>query len=174
MATIKDAAIVALLLLVAGSGLSLAKAQAEIGGSKEEIKRIIEKKRELLAEQNKRILFTEELLQKVFNHIPTKTFSTEVTVTAYTASPEETNSEPWFTADMSLSRVGMIAVSRDLLNVYGLEYGDTVILDGYGAFMVHDTMNKRYNKRVDIMMAHKKSAIKFGVRTTTLIWTGES
>ena len=111
------------------------------------------------------------LLTKIFGAAPKQIFSTEVTVTAYTARTKETDADPWLTADMSLATVGMLAVSRDLLNKFGLYYGQIVILEGYGVFRVSDTMNKRFTKRVDILMAHPRAAWRFGKRKTTLTWT---
>ena len=123
-----------------------------------------------LSIQQQRVYFLEVLAKHVFAEVPTYTMSTEVTVTAYSAHEDQTNEEPWFTADMSLSRVGILAVSRDLLDVYGIDYGDTVILEKYGVFRVHDTMNKRYTKRVDILMANREAAMKFGKQKDTLVW----
>ena len=62
----------------------------------------------------------QSLLNKIFDEPIKQTLTLEVTVTAYSARTEETNNEPWFTADMSLSRVGMLAVSRDLLQEWEL------------------------------------------------------
>lgn len=116
----------------------------------------------------------EKLLTQVLGEIPAHTFSTPVTVTAYSARAEETNSEPWYTADMTLSRVGILAVSRDILYELGIEYGDTVILEGYGVFKVHDTMNKRFRRRVDILMGNKRAAELFGIkRDVKLTWFGK-
>ena len=110
----------------------------------------------------------QSLLNKIFDEPVKQTLTLEVTVTAYSARTEETNSEPWFTADMSLSRVGMLAVSRDLLQEWGVEYGDVVILGKLGVFRVHDTMNERFTRRVDILMGNREAALRFGKRTEKL------
>lgn len=124
-----------------------------------------------LSEDKVKIERYEKLLTQSLGGIPTKVFSTPVTVTAYSARAAETNSEPWFTADMTLSRVGILAVSRDILNELGIEYGDTVILGEYGTFKVHDTMNKRFYRRVDILMGNKKAAQLFGIKKNVkLTW----
>ena len=102
------------------------------------------------------------ILETILGEVPNTSYSTPVTVTAYTASEDETNNEPWFTADMSLSRVGMLAVSRDLLRDLNLKLGDEVVLGGYGVFKIRDKMNKRFTRRVDILFAHKKAALLFG------------
>jgi len=115
-------------------------------------------------EKDAKIKRYEKILAQALGEVPTRTFSTPVTVTAYSARAEETNSEPWYTADMTLSRVGILAVSRDILDELGIEYGDTVILGEYGTFKVHDTMNKRFHRRVDILMGNKKAAELFGIK----------
>jgi len=102
------------------------------------------------------------MLETILGEVPNISYSTNVTVTAYTASEDETNSEPWFTADMSLSRVGMLAVSNDIMTDFGLKFGDEVVLGEYGIFKIRDRMNKRYKRRVDILFAHKKAARLFG------------
>ena len=123
-----------------------------------------------LGVNEQQLAFQAKLLAEVFGYIPSNSFSTPVTVTAYSARPQETNSEPWFTADMTPSRVGLLAVSRDLLYEVGLQYGQTVILEGLGVFKVRDTMNERFRRRVDILMAHHKAAKLFGKREATLRW----
>ena len=125
-------------------------------------------------EKDTKIKRYEKILAQALGEVPTMTFSTPVTVTAYSARAEETNSEPWYTADMSLSRVGVLAVSRDILDEIGIEYGDTVILGDYGMFKVHDTMNKRFYRRVDILMGNKKAAQLFGIKKNVkLTWFGK-
>jgi 3D (Asp-Asp-Asp) domain-containing protein len=123
-----------------------------------------------LGENQEQLAFQSKLLSQVFGYVPSNSFSTPVTVTAYSARPQETNSEPWFTADMTPSRVGLLAVSRDLLYEIGLQYGQTVILEGLGVFKVRDTMNERFRRRVDILMAHHKAAKLFGKREAVLRW----
>jgi len=97
-----------------------------------------------------------------------------VTVTAYTASVDETNDDPHHTAYMTPSRIGIVALSRDLRIGCGLDRGDVIILKGYGAFMVEDKMSTHKNKgtdhpteiraTVDILHATKKAAKLFGVK----------
>ena len=49
-----------------------------------------------------------------------------------------------------------IAVSRDLLIKHKLNYGDTVTIEGTwiydGKWIVQDTMNKRFTKRIDFLI----------------------
>ena len=92
-----------------------------------------------------------------------------VTVTAYSASEDETDANPDKTADMTNSRVGLLAVSRDMLDY--LNYGQIVILPPFGVFRVSDTMNKRYTNTVDILHSSKASAYAFGKHEDmTLYW----
>ncbi len=109
----------------------------------------------------------------VYTHgfVPEHSFSVQVTVTAYSARVEECDATPWLTADGSLSTVGQLAVSRDLLSEVGLHYGQLVTVGDLGMFRISDTMNKRWSRRVDILMANKDAADRFGVRKDiTLRW----
>ena len=83
----------------------------------------------------------------------------EVIATVYHAVPEQTNNDPEHTASMfklDLSdpyKHRIIAVSRDLLKRF--PYGTKVRVTGTeydGVYTVHDTMNKRYTKRIDILI----------------------
>ena len=82
-----------------------------------------------------------------------------VHATVYNAVPEQTNSDPGHTAfmfELDLSnpyKHRIIAVSRDLL----IEYpkGTEVYVCGTfydGVYIVMDKMNKRYSKRIDILI----------------------
>ena len=89
----------------------------------------------------------------------------KVTATRYNPVESQCNSQPLITADMSkisLSKlkrgeIRWIAVSQDLRKVY--KYGDVVEIkakDGddksiNGLYEVHDTMNKRFTDRIDIL-----------------------
>jgi 3D (Asp-Asp-Asp) domain-containing protein len=82
-----------------------------------------------------------------------------VVCTVYNAVPEQTNSDPEHTAFMfklDLSnpyKHRIIAVSRDLLVKY--PKGTKVVIKGTsydGIYTVMDKMNKRYTKRIDILI----------------------
>ena len=89
----------------------------------------------------------------------------KVTVTRYNPVESQCNSQPLITADMSkisLSKlkrgeIRWIAVSRDLRKIY--KYGDVVEIKAKngdddsinGLYEVHDTMNKRFTDRIDIL-----------------------
>ena len=83
----------------------------------------------------------------------------DVVATVYNAVPEQTNSDPGHTASMfklDLSnpyRHRIIAVSRDLLDRFPM--GTRVRIEGTsydGIYFVEDKMNKRYKKRIDILI----------------------
>ncbi len=67
----------------------------------------------------------------------------------------------------------VIAVSRDLLKVYGLKHGSKVRIKGLsGEYLVLDKMNKRWKKRIDIYMGKdRRKAFKWGRRKVELRWS---
>lgn len=89
----------------------------------------------------------------------------KVTATRYNPVESQCNDQPLITADMSKislsklkrGKIRWIAVSRDLRKIY--KYGDVVEIkakDGddnsiNGLYEVHDTMNKRFTDRIDIL-----------------------
>lgn len=88
-----------------------------------------------------------------------KRVGTKVIATIYNAVPEQCNSDPGHTAFMfklDLSnpfKHKIIAVSRDLLEKYPKGTKVRVIGTDYdGIFTVMDKMNKRYTKRIDILV----------------------
>ena len=82
-----------------------------------------------------------------------------VTCTVYNAVPAQTNSDPSHTASMfkldlrNPYKHKIIAVSRDLLKEFPM--GTKVKIEGTsydGIYVVEDKMNKRYKKRIDILI----------------------
>ena len=74
------------------------------------------------------------------------------------------DADPLITADMSKinldklknREIRWIAVSRDLLKKYNM--GDTVIIESpnekvNGEWVIHDKMNKRFEKRIDLLVS---------------------
>ncbi|MCS7069076.1 MAG: 3D domain-containing protein [Meiothermus sp.] len=99
--------------------------------------------------------------------------------TAYTSSVRETDSTPFITATGARTRIGIIAVSRDMLRE--LPYGSKVLLEDLGTsagvgkgrfnyllqgrvFVVEDTMHPRKRERLDVWLPDRSTAIRFGVR----------
>ena len=97
-----------------------------------------------------------------------------VTATAYTSHVGQTDSTPNIAAWGDRLAPGMkaIAVSRDLLNVYGLKHRQKVRIKGLdGEYVVLDKMNKRWRKKIDIYMGmNKRSAFKWGRRKVEIQW----
>ena len=81
-----------------------------------------------------------------------------VTLTTYRANAAETDSTPNITASgfkiTNPKKHRIIAVSRDLKKKY--RFGQKVRITGAGkydgTYRVHDVMNKRYTKRIDILI----------------------
>jgi 3D (Asp-Asp-Asp) domain-containing protein len=115
--------------------------------------------------------FRVNLLNSIFNEEVTKENKKTIVVdiTAYSASVDETDNSPHITADGTLSTVGRVAVSRDLLKK-GITYGSRIYIPNQGVFIVADTMNKRFSNRVDLLLANKKAAKLFGVKENVKIY----
>lgn len=97
-----------------------------------------------------------------------------VTATAYTSHVNQTDSTPNIAAWGDRLKPGMkvIAVSRDMLNKYGLKHRSKVRIKGLqGEYLVLDKMNKRWKKKIDIYMGMDlKKAYKWGRRKVELQW----
>ncbi len=95
----------------------------------------------------------------------------EVEVTAYSPSPNQTQGNPFQMASgriahpSELDKRLFVAVSRDLMKEYGLEWGDIVWLP----FRVEDTMNKRIKNSVDWFVRNKELAKLIGRERKTII-----
>ncbi len=89
-----------------------------------------------------------------------------VTLTTYKANESETDSTPNITASgfkiTNPKKHKIIAVSRDLKRKY--KFGQKVRITGAGkyngTYRVHDVMNKRYRKRIDILIGHNDKQTK--------------
>lgn len=108
--------------------------------------------------------FNSTLLNSIFrtNVSQDKYSSVTVSATAYSAEAAQCDSSPHITANGELSTVGRIAVSRDLLDEIPL--GSYVYIPNQGVFKVADVLNKRYTKRIDMLLANKKAAQLFGLK----------
>lgn len=81
-----------------------------------------------------------------------------VTVTSYSSTPDQTDDSPYITANGTVVRDGVVAANF-------LPFGTRVRfpeLYGDKEFIVADRMNSRYYYRVDIWMANRNDALKFG------------
>ena len=97
-----------------------------------------------------------------------------VTATAYTSHVNQTDSTPNIAAWGDRLKPGMkvIAVSRDMLKVYGLKHRSKVRIKGLdGEYQVLDKMNRRWKKKIDIYMGKDlKKAFKWGRKKVELQW----
>lgn len=91
-----------------------------------------------------------------------------VTVTSYNPTRKQGWGDGSKTADGNLAKPGVLAVSHDLQQKYGLKMGKKVVLKGYGTFVVGDLMHKRFTKRVDIISFIPNWSQKFGVQQTVI------
>lgn len=106
-----------------------------------------------------------------------------VTATAYTSLSSQTDNSPYITATGARTRLGIIAVSRDLLGP--LPYGSRVKLQDLGSFdrsdgrrfnnlladrvfVVEDTMNMRWRNRIDVWLPDQGTVVRFGIRRMKL------
>jgi 3D (Asp-Asp-Asp) domain-containing protein len=92
----------------------------------------------------------------------------KVMATGYSSSIVETDDTPFITAANTRTRPGIVALSRDLLRPYTpdapFSFGDRIYISGMGEFIVEDSMNRRWQKRLDIWFPSRKEAFDFGKR----------
>jgi 3D (Asp-Asp-Asp) domain-containing protein len=92
-----------------------------------------------------------------------------VTVTTYHAVPGQTDNTPFVTASgYKINKRNpeddkIIAISRDLKDRF--KFGDSVLVTNTGkydgVYYIHDVMNKRFTKKIDILISNKDSGDKF-------------
>lgn len=109
---------------------------------------------------------TVEVVQEFFR----ENIEEEVAVTLYQPLRGQCDSDPLVTADGSTidleklerGRLKWIALSRDLIDSEDWSYGDKVkVVSGDseidGVYEIHDTMNRRWKKRIDILIPPSKT-----------------
>lgn len=93
------------------------------------------------------------------------TLAYKVTATTYWPEVGQTDDNPMETADGSIiperhsSKIRWLAVSRDLLSKWGgpFKFGEKVRVSGLsngldGVYIIHDTMNRRHRRSVDVLV----------------------
>lgn len=91
----------------------------------------------------------------------TKRVLNNITITSYNNHSEQTDETPNITATNRPVRENMIAASFDLLNKGFIHYGDLVYIDCMKQwYVVEDTMNKRFERRLDIFLFDKQESLK--------------
>lgn len=84
-----------------------------------------------------------------------------ITVTSYNNHENQTDNTPNITATNRPVREGIVAVSRDLIKNGLIHYGDLVYIDCFEKwFIAEDTMNQRFEKRLDVFLFDKKESLK--------------
>ncbi len=92
-----------------------------------------------------------------------------VTVSAYSPTEEECDSDPFITAFQKPVREGTIAISRDLEKELGWREGDRIHIHGLGVFEVNDRMAFKWKKRVDIFFHDTEKALSFGIKQANAV-----
>ena len=92
----------------------------------------------------------------------------EVEVTWYTSRVQETDSTPFITADGSRTRDGVVAISPDMMEWFS--FGDSLYVEYLGWFEIHDIMNHRYTRSIDIWCNNHHVAFHNGRITTNIYW----
>ena len=106
--------------------------------------------------------------KRIDEYISSVAPSEVVTVTTYTPSVEECDSTPLITAsgfkisERNPKRHRIVAVSRDLKRKY--KFGTKIRIKGAGkydgTYTVRDVMNKRFRKRIDILVGKRDKQTK--------------
>ena len=124
---------------------------------------------ELLAERSR---LTDVLLDAGYSIHSNDNVMVKVVATGYSSSIRETDATPFITASNTRTRNGILALSRDLLRRYTpgapFDFGDRVHVTGLGEFVIEDSMNQRWNNRIDIWFPSRLQAIRFGVKEVYL------
>jgi len=96
----------------------------------------------------------------------------KVSASGYSSSVAETDATPFTTAANTPTRLGVLAISRDLLNEYTpgapFSFGDRAHISGVGEFLVEDAMSARWTNRIDVWFPTREQAIHFGLREVVL------
>lgn len=88
-----------------------------------------------------------------------------VMMTAYSSTPDQTDSTPFITASGTRVRDGIVAANF-------LPFGAKIKIPqlfGDKVFVVEDRMNKRYTERVDIWFSTRRDARQFGIKKAEIV-----
>jgi 3D (Asp-Asp-Asp) domain-containing protein len=108
-----------------------------------------------------------EACSSPYDSPPPKEDSIVVTMTTYTTSKNQTDSNPYETASGFIlnknnpKKHRVIAISRDLKDTFA--FGDSVYIQAgkySGKYVVHDVMNKRFKKKIDLLINPKDKGDK--------------
>ena len=109
------------------------------------------------------IIIIFELLVSLRTNAVTRGNTTRVTVTCYQPVKAQCNGNPLVTADGSKidlnrlrrGKIKWCSVSRDLLKLFPKGKPKKIWIEGLGIYEVRDVMNKRFRRRVDILVHPK-------------------
>ena len=100
----------------------------------------------------------------------TKRILNDITITSYNNHTEQTDDSPNITSTNRPVRENMVAVSPDLLSKGLIKYGDLVYIDCIEQwYVVEDTMNKRFERRMDIFLFNKQESLKINKKCSVKI-----
>jgi 3D (Asp-Asp-Asp) domain-containing protein len=102
----------------------------------------------------------------------TPTFSHQVTITCYSSTKRQTDSSPHRMFDGTPVRCGTIAVSPDLIKLYGLKMYQRILIVGYGVFEIRCFTAPELRNTIDIWMPDEKACWLHGRQYTTILWKG--
>ena len=102
-------------------------------------------------------------------------FITHVTLTTYNATKAQCGNNPNKTANGTIidykklkqGKLKYCSISPDLL--WCIPMGSIIDIDGHGRYTVVDTMNARFNHRIDILQHHTKKNFKKEKIKVTLV-----
>jgi 3D (Asp-Asp-Asp) domain-containing protein len=116
----------------------------------------------------KKLIMKTFLLFMTMSVFSNNNFIENITLTTYRPSIKETDANPDVTASgfkidlKTPEKHKILAVSRDLKKKF--KWGSKVRITNAGRFngvyRVHDVMNKRYKKRIDVLIGWKQKATK--------------
>ena len=85
----------------------------------------------------------------------------DVVITSYNNHSNQTDDSPNITSTNRPVREGIVAASPDLINKGIIKYGDLVYIDCFNKwYVVEDTMNKKFEKRLDIFLFDKDESLR--------------
>ncbi len=116
---------------------------------------------ELLAQNYPKTIISAEYL---YSPKTTEPKVVKTLITAYSSSPDETDSTPFITASGNYVRPGVVAANF-------LPFGTRIRIPsvfGDKIFVVEDRLRADYNDRIDIWFSTKEGALKFGQRTSEI------
>jgi 3D (Asp-Asp-Asp) domain-containing protein len=111
------------------------------------------------------------IINIAFNDKNLKIIKKNIDISAYSPRVCETDSTPNITANNKNVREGIIAVSRDIFNLCGGEFGGVVVIPSLDLVLViDDLMNERWKWRGDIFFFSTEKAIKFGLKKNVEVY----